>query len=87
MASAVTVGIVRNSITGRGAAPDSSARRLLTAAWVSASCRSIRSRCAAISRLRSATSGAASTAAMESSGMPRSRSRLITCAEATCPAS
>jgi hypothetical protein len=87
MARAVTAGIVRNWITGRGAAPLSSARRLLTAACVSSSCRSIRSRCAAISRFRCATSGAESTAAIESSGMPRSRSRLITWAEATCPVS
>ena len=83
MARAVTDGMVLNWISGRGAGADRSARRPLTAAWVCSSCRSIRSRWAAISRLRAVTSGAVSTARIESSGMPRSRSRLMTCAAVT----
>ena len=42
IARAVTAGIVRNSIRGRGAGPPSSARSPLTAAWVCSSWRSIR---------------------------------------------
>ena len=83
IASAVTAGIVRNSIRGRGTGPSSSARSPLTAAWVCSSWRSIRARWAVISRFRAVRSGASSTALIESSGMPRSRSRLITWAAAT----
>jgi hypothetical protein len=86
-ASAVTAGIVRSSTAGRAGGPSRRARRPATAVCVCSSWRSIRARCAAISRFLLSTSGAASTLRIESSGMPRSRSLLITWAEGTWPAS
>ena len=82
-ARAVTAAMVRNSIAGRTAGPVSSARSAATEACVCSSWRSIRVRWAAISRFLASRSGAARTAAIESSGMPRSRSRLMTCADPT----
>ena len=82
-ASAVTAGILRYSTAGRTAGPASSARSPATDAWVCASWRSIRPRCAAISRFLVSRSGAMSTDLIESSGMPRSRSRLMTWAGTT----
>jgi hypothetical protein len=77
-ASAVTAGIVRTSMAGRRAGPPSRARSPATAALVCSSWSSIRSRWAASSRFLVSTSEAPTTVLIESSDMPKSRSRLMT---------
>jgi len=68
-----------STATGAGGR-SSSDRSEATTDCVTASCDSIRCRCATITWLRAATSGACSTSLISSSGMPRSRNLRITCA-------
>jgi hypothetical protein len=86
-ASAGVAGIDRNSASGPGGGPSSSARRLATLICISASLASMAVRWEMISLVLVSRSGACRTALTWSSGMSRSRNRRMTWAMGTWPGS